>query len=117
MKSSAPSARPTKISAVRVSLAARALRANVAERAVDERLVRPADAIGDHRPGNPRRNAGSGRSSRWICGMLRTDRWIASVAPLRPSVDSSSPSGIADDFIAVRVRITVWLISGSVSSV
>jgi hypothetical protein len=38
---------------------------------------------------------------------LRIERWITSVAPERASVSSSSPFGIADDFIAVRVRITV----------
>ena len=41
---------------------------------------------------------------------------MTSVAPLRASVARSSPSGMAEDFIAVRVRITVWLTSGMVSS-
>jgi len=41
---------------------------------------------------------------------------MASVAPLRASVSSSSPSGMDDDFMAVRVRIMLWHSSGMVSS-
>ena len=41
---------------------------------------------------------------------------MASVAPDWPRISSRSPSGIDDAFMPVRVRITVWAISGSVSS-
>ena len=49
--------------------------------------------------------------------MLRTERWMASVAPDAPSVVRLSPGGIGEAAPGVRVRITVWLSSGSVSSV
>ncbi len=42
---------------------------------------------------------------------------MASVARERPSTSSVSCSGIDDAFMPVRVTITVWAISGSVSSV
>ena len=42
---------------------------------------------------------------------------MASVAPERPSSSSVSPGGMAEDCMAVRVRITVCAISGSVNSV
>jgi len=42
---------------------------------------------------------------------------MASVAPVRPKLASVSPFGMSDDFIVVRVRITLCAISGSVSSV
>jgi hypothetical protein len=41
---------------------------------------------------------------------------MASVAPLPPRVFKSSPDGIGEERVAVRVSTTVWQTSGSVSS-
>ena len=44
------------------------------------------------------------------------ERWMASVPPPAASFSSPSSSGMEEARTAVRVRITVWAMPGSVSS-
>ena len=58
----------------------------------------------------------TGTSASQTARRLWIERWIASVAPEAPRARSSSPSGIGELLVLVRVRMTVWLTPGSVSS-
>ena len=103
------------ISAVRVMPAAFTLRADVGQRAADDLLVRPARRDRRRPPGSRRRRAAT--SSRTIARQV-VDREVDARASRRwrRGARAPRPRASAEARTAVRVRMTVWAISGRVSS-